>query len=331
MGEARHSLAYWAGRLVAGLAPDPSARTEGPRMGDGIPTRLNPAQVPRFADGQGLELAARQAVDGLFAGRHRSPRLGSSLDFADHRPYQDGDELRAIDWKAYARSDRLLVRRWHDDRQLPIALLLDTSASMAYGAPSKGQVARRIAAILGLLAFTQGDRVQVLLTAKAERIVPTEAVHLCAVLTSVPDAGSAAAPQLLALAAEQLRQRHLVVLMSDLLDSPETFATAAAGLTARGHELACLQVLDPSELALPAQWGASRFTDPEGGLPAIDGDAGELATAYAAAIGQHQEQLHATCSGLHADHALIQTDTELVEALGQWLARRAQSRRGVGR
>lgn len=319
------------GRLVGGPRPGSSTDSSASLMGEGVPRRMSSVEVPRFANGQGLELAARQAVDGLYAGRHRSPRLGSSLDFADHRPYQDGDELRAIDWKAYARTDRLLVRRWHDDRQLPVALLLDTSASMAYGAPAKGEVARLAAAILGLLTLDQGDRLRLFITGKSERSEPTDAVHLCTVLSGAIDSGSATVPQIMTVAGERLAQRHLVIVLSDLLDNPAAFTAAAASLSARGHELACLQILDRSELALPATWGPSRFTDPEGDLSAIDGDASDLAASYAAAFSAHQEQLAAACAGLRADHLLLPTDSNPTELLGGWLARRALTRRGAGR
>ncbi len=300
-------------------------------MGDGVPQRLNRSQIPQLARGQGLELAARQAVDGLYAGRHRSPRVGSSLDFADHRPYQDGDELRSIDWKAYARTDRLMVRRWHDDRQLPIALLLDTSGSMAYGAPAKGEIARMTAAILGLLAFDQGDKVRVFLSGKVARVEPTMPEQLCEALCSVADVGDAAAAHLLDLATERLAQRHVVILLSDLLDDPATLITAAAALTARGHELACLQILDRSEITLPRQWGPTRFTDPEGRTSALEGDANDLADAYGDALAAHQERLANACAGLHADHRLLPTDENLSDTLGAWLAGRMLSRRGAGR
>lgn len=286
-------------------------------------TTLKPAAVPRFDRGAGLELAARRAVDGLYAGRHRSPRIGSSLDFADHRAYQDGDDLGDIDWKAYARTDRLLVRRWHDDRQLPLALLVDTSASMGYGEPAKGDIARLAAAVLGLLAFDQGDRVRLLLAGRQEPMVPTEAVPLCAALGATADAGTAAAPALLLRAAATLPQRHLAILLGDLLDEPEELLAAAGALYARGHELAVIQILDRSELELPANWGPTRFTDPEGGPLAVEGDAAELAATYAEAFATHQERLASGFAGLGADHLVLATDAVVPDVLGAWLARRS--------
>lgn len=296
-----------------------------------MPQRIASADVPRFARGQGLELAARQAVDGLYAGRHRSPRFGSSMDFADHRPYQDGDELRAIDWKVYARSDRLLVRRWHDDRQLPVALLLDTSASMAYGAPAKGDIARLTAAILGLLALDQKDKLRLFLAAKTERYEPRDAVHLCATLGLVSDAGSGAAAQVLGTATQRLQQRHLLVVFSDFLDDLTALSLSLSELIAKGHEVACVQILDRTELSLPVAWGPSRFTDPEQTHPTIDGNANDLSEAYADALRDHQRLLMALCAEAGADHLIIPTDGNIVEILGSWLARRTALRIGGGR
>ncbi len=298
-------------------------------MGRGIPTKLAPSAVPQYDRGAGLALAARRVLDGLHAGQHRSPMVGSSLDFADHRAYQDGDELRSIDWKAYARTDRLLVRRWHDDRQLPIALLIDTSASMAYGAPPKSDQARLAAAVLGLLAFSQGDRLRLLLGGRPGHILPNEPNHLCAALGTVADAGSsslAGPATLLATALSTLTQRHLLLVFSDLLDPPVELVAQAAALRGRGHELAMIQVLDPTEMALPPTWGSSRFIDPEPSSEAaiVDGDAADLAAVYATAFAAHQNELARGCAAAGADLLLLATDADLTTTLGEWLARRGQ-------
>ncbi len=284
---------------------------------------LRLATVPRFPRGM-LELAARAGVDGLYAGRHRSRRLGSSLDFADHRAYQEGDNPADIDWKAYARTDRLLVRRWHDDRQLPLALLVDSSASMDYGTPAKGAHARLAAAIVGLLAFDQGDRVRLLLSGAARHFHPLRATELCAALGDTADGGQAAGADLLRRATTELTERHLLILIGDLLDEPEELLTTAAAAVARGHELAVLQVLDASELALPAAWGATRLTDPEARHAAVDGDAGDLAERYAEAFAAHQEGVVGGLSRLGAEHTLLRTDAPAVDGVGAWLARRSR-------
>lgn len=295
-------------------------------MGDGVPHKITTAQVPQFDRAAGLALAARGVLDGLYAGQHRSLRVGSSLNFADHRPYQDGDELRSIDWKAFARTDRLVVRQWHDDRQLPVCLMLDTSASMAYGAPPKGQTARLAAAVLGLLALSQGDRLRLYLGGRPGHILLSDQQHVCAALVSVADSGtsvSAGAQSLLALAERTLSQRHLIVIFSDFLDPPAEWLSQAAAVRGRGHELACIQVLDPSELALPINWGASRFTDPENSsATTVDGEAADLAEGYAQAFAQHQAELAQGCGSVGADMALLRTDAHVTSCLGEWLARR---------
>ena len=318
--QAGRIAARWFGSSLASVADGVAL------MGDGVPQKITSAAVPQFDRAAGLSLAARGILDGLYAGQHRSLRVGSSLNFADHRAYQDGDELRSIDWKAFARTDKLLVRRWHDDRQLPICLMLDTSASMAYGAPPKGQTARLAAAVLGLLALSQGDRIRLYLGGRPGHIIPTEPNHLCAALGTVADSGtsaSAGAQFLLETAERAVTQRHLLVVLSDFLDPPAELLTHAAALRGRGHELACIQVLDASELALPTTWGASRFTDPENSSAnSVDGEAADLAEGYANAFAQHQAELASGCSSVGADMVLLRTDADVTSTLGSWLARR---------
>lgn len=287
--------------------------------------RLTPARVPRYDRATGLELAARQGVDGLHAGRHRSRRVGSSLDFADHRAYQQGDDPGDIDWRAYVRTDRLLVRRWHDDRQLPVALLLDTSASMAYGTPAKGEHARLAAAILGLLALDQGDALRLLCSA-ARDPRPARSVdpqHLCLQLSQGMDEGDQAAAALLERATAHLEQRHLLVLLGDLLEDPAPVIEAAGRAGARGHEVAVLQVLDPTELALPTDWGPSLLTDPEGRVEPVTGDAADLAAAYAEALTAHQTHLVTGLRAVGAEHRLLPTDGEAATQVAAWLAGRS--------
>lgn len=301
--------------------------------------RLVASLVPRLGKASGLELAARQGVDGIHAGRHRSRRIGSSLDFADHRAYQQGDDPRDIDWKAYARSDRLLVRRWHDDRQLPVALLVDTSASMAYrtppegdqARPTKGYHARLVAAILGLLALDQGDRVQLLLSGNIGGEVgghdrfsrPNSPDSLCAMLSALGDGGQDAATDLVRTATERLGQRHLLILISDLLDDPGELIEIAGVAGARGHELAALQVLDASELELPTAWGSTRLVDPEERHASVEGDAADLAAGYAEAFATHQSRLLSGLAGVGAEHHLLPTHGEAAAQVAAWLGRRS--------
>lgn len=286
---------------------------------------LRPASVPRLARAQGLRLEARQVLDGLYAGGHRTAWHGSSLDFAEHRAYQPGDDPRAIDWKAFARTDRMLIRRWHDDRQLPVALLLDTSASLDYGVPAKRNRAALAAAILGLLASDQGDSVRVCPGANQARwsgpfAGPGSDGRICAAISEAEVQRSTPAEALDA-ANTALTRRTLVILVSDLLQSAGALIEAAARCTGRGHALAVIHILDRSEVELPAQWGRVLLTDPEEGHPAVACEAGEAKAAFDAAMAAHQLELRQGLSACRAGMVRLISDENPVAILGPWLMR----------
>lgn len=289
-------------------------------------TALTVQTIPRLSQGT-LELAARRAVEGLYAGRHRSPFTGSAVEFSDYRQYQPGDDLRAVDWKAYGRSDHLLIRRYREERDLPLVLVLDASASMDYGDPHKGDWAKVAVAALTLLALDQGDRVRLVINGKpvtAELGGPMALPKVCAALESVRwHEGRDAANSAVDLA-NVLRRRTLVVFVGDLLAPPSELAKPFGALAARGHELACLQVLERSELSLPAAWGACAVRDPEGRVPDISCDANDVKIAYDAAIQAHLTACRQTLAGCRADHHLAPTDHPVADVLGAWLHRRRQ-------
>ncbi len=286
--------------------------------------------VPRLARSGALELTARRVVEGLYAGRHRSPYLGPATEFADHRPYAPGDDLRSIDWRAYARSDHLLVRRYREERDLPLMLAIDTSASMAYGSPEKSAWAAIASAALGMLAIDQGDRVRVCAARDgaarwtAELSGSPGANALCAELSELRWSGAASAADLLAEIARRLERRSLVVLMSDLLGDPLELARQAGVLAARGHELVGLHILDRSEVELPASWGLVSLSDPESAHAPISCDAAQTKVAYDRAMAEHRERCARALAGARAEHVAVVTDQEPSEILGRWLHRRAR-------
>jgi uncharacterized protein (DUF58 family) len=231
---------------------------------------LDPFEVSRLG---GLEIVTAGLVEGFLAGLHRSPRRGFSVEFAEHRMYQPGDELRYVDWKLLGRQDRLYVKQYEEETNLRAMLVLDTSRSMAWsGAPerrlAKLEYARRLAAALGLLLLRQrdatglvafDDRVHSTLPARVSR---AHWQRLLATLAALePGHGTAAAPAL-AMVVEQLRRRGLVVFVSDLLLDQASALHALKFLRHRGHTVLVLHVLDPAELELegPAE---VRFEDPE--------------------------------------------------------------------
>ncbi len=287
--------------------------------------------IPRLARRAGLELAARRALDGLYAGMHRTNQLGSSVDFAEHRQYQPGDDLRGVDWRAYARTDRLLLRRWHDERRLPLALLVDGSTSMDYGSPPKIATAQIVTIALGLMAIDQGDEARVLNGADPAAWArsfggPGSAGRLVAAIELDERRVRYDAVAALTAAADHLHRRSLIVLVGDLLTEPAPLAAAAARAAGRGHEVAVIQVLDASELSLPAEWGRSLLVDPEGDLADVTCDAAEAKAGYDTAMAAHLAELHRRLAAARADHVLVKSGDDPGTALARWLLSRRRRR-----
>jgi uncharacterized protein (DUF58 family) len=286
------------------------------------------ADIPRLSRSRQLELAARRVVEGLYAGRHRSPYTGPATEFADHRPYMAGDDLRSVDWKAYARSDHLLIRRYREERDLPLALIVDTSASMDYGTPAKHDWAGTAAAALGLLACDQGDRVRLVAGAAGLDAVSPElggaagAAKLVAHLAELSAQGASDLPGLCTALGRRIERRTLVVLLSDGLTDATAWARPLGALTARGHDVAVIQILDRSEVALPETWRLSRFEDPEGQVPTMTCDAAAVKRTYDAAMAAHIDACRAMLAGCRADHVLAITDQDVSDVLGVWLQQR---------
>jgi len=231
---------------------------------------LDPFEVARLG---GLEVVTEGLVDGFLAGLHRSRRRGFSVEFAEHRMYQPGDELRYVDWKLLGRKDRLYVKQFEEETNLRAMVVLDTSGSMAWsGAPaerlSKFEYARRLAAALALVLLRQRDATGLVAfddTVHASLPPRVSRAHWLRILTTLagvaPGRLTAAAPALNGVV-EKLRRRGLVVFISDLLLDQAPTLHALKFLRHRGHAVLVLHILDPAELELegPAE---VRFEDPE--------------------------------------------------------------------
>lgn len=231
---------------------------------------------PREAAGLGgIELLTEGVVEGFLAGLHRSPRRGFSVEFAEHRSYQPGDELRYVDWKLLGRKDRLYVKQYEEETNLRAMLVLDVSRSMAWSGDttrtlSKLAYAQRLAAAIGLILLRQRDATGLIAFDDAVRsVLPARArsaqwhqllAHLAGV---VPGQGTAAEPALRRVV-DLLRRRGLVIFVSDLLLERDLALRALKFLRHRGHQVIVLHVMDPAELDLggPAE---ARFEDPETG------------------------------------------------------------------
>ncbi len=280
-----------------------------------------------------MELRARTFVEGHYSGQHRSPWRGASVEFADHRPYTHGDELRHIDWRLYGRSDRFFVKQFEAETNLTVTLAVDASASMGYPEDdvSKLDCACYLAAGLAYLAWRQRDAVGLtIIGGDGARDLPSRSHrgHLQQLFDGLEDIEPARqlspAEGLRALGG-RLQRRGLVVLLSDLLDDPEALLRALGQLRSRGHDVIVLQVLDRSELDLGLR-GPAIVEDMETG-ERLSTDADELRDEYRQAIRAHVERMHDGCVGRGMDHEMLVTDRPLGQALTAYLARR-QSRTG---
>ncbi|HZO19957.1 MAG TPA: DUF58 domain-containing protein [Gemmatimonadaceae bacterium] len=273
-----------------------------------------------------LELLARTVVEGFINGLHRSPNLGASMDFAEHRAYMPGDDLRRIDWRLFGRSDRYFVKEFEADTNTNLLILLDISASMGFasGAVSKLQYAKFLASCLAYFSSRQRDRVGLVTFADAiVDYVPPAAKHLNIVLQTIARAtpqgqGSLDAP--LNQVAEHARRRQIVVLISDLYDEPERIVRAVARLRNRGNDLIVLHVLDPAELDLPFD-DAANFEDMETGeaIPVVPG---LLRDQYRTLVADHTATLARLMREERIDYALFNTSQPLDHALFAYLADR---------
>jgi uncharacterized protein (DUF58 family) len=231
---------------------------------------LDPREAARLA---GLELLTEGVVEGFLTGLHRSPRRGFSVEFAEHRMYQPGDELRYVDWKLLGRKDRLYVKQYEEETNLRAMLVTDVSRSMAWTGDrervlSKLDYVQRLTAALALLLIRQRDATGLIAFDETVRaIVPARArpAHWHQLLGTLgaltPGMGTAAEPALRRVV-DLLRRRGLVIFISDLLLDRELALRALKFLRHRGHQVVVLHVMDPAELELggPAE---ARFEDPE--------------------------------------------------------------------
>lgn len=263
-----------------------------------------------------IEIVARWIVDGFITGLHRSPRRGFSVEFAEHRPYQFGDDLRYVDWKIAARADRWVVKQFEEETNLRATLVLDVSRSMSWsGAPgrlTKLAYAERLTAALALLLIRQRDAVGLVRFDEAVRTaIPPRARtqhwrRLVAALDD-PGAGKASrAPDALERAARMVSRRGMVVLISDLLMEVEDVVRAVRSLSAAGHNVTVLHVMDPAERDFSLS-GEALFVDPESGL-SVPASVVEVRAAYRTTVEAAIGEWRATLAAAGAGYETVLTD-----------------------
>ena len=250
---------------------------------------LDPAEVARLG---GIEIVAEGVVEGFLAGLHRSPFRGFSVEFTEHRAYQPGDELRYLDWRILARSDRLFVKQFEEETNLRSMILVDASRSMAWrGTPerlTKRAYADRLAAALALILLRQRDATGlVTFDEQVRQIVPARVKtgqwsRLVRALIDTPDGLGTAAHSALQRLTALLARRGMVVLISDLLFDRELALAALRYLRHRGHNVVVFHLMDPAEAELGGP-PEVRFRDPESALSVVVRPR-ELARAYAETV-----------------------------------------------
>jgi uncharacterized protein (DUF58 family) len=291
---------------------------------------LDPAALVRLKN---LPLAARLVVEGLFAGHHRSPHRGFSIEFAEHRQYTPGIDPRHIDWRVFGRRDKLYVKQYEEETSLRCYLLLDTSASMGYrhGAPlTKLQYACFLAASLSYLMTLQHDAVGLITydTAVRRRIPARQGPeHLRVVLRQLEAAvpgGETGTSTTFHELAESLHRRALVIVLSDLFDETQPLLSALKHFRHKKHEVLVFQTLDPAELRFPFD-DVTRIEDLETGRE-ITSDPRAFRQAYLEALGAFLLQVRQGCRAARIDHQLVSTGEPVGEYLARYLARRQRWR-----
>lgn len=283
-----------------------------------------------------LGLRARALVEGLIAGMHRSPLKGRSIEFAQHREYTPGDDTRQVDWKVYARSDKIYLKQFEDETNLQCTILLDISESMAYRGPSsplsKLEYAQLITASFGYLVLSQQDAIG-LATFKRDietwlmpSASPTrwdDMLHALESTEGPPSHERSDIAQALTLLAARLKRRGLVVLVSDLLNDAEKTLAALKLLKFQRHDVLIVHVLDRTEVDFKFD-RATRFIGLEG-YPSIAADPRFVGGAYRKAMQQFIDTLRSGCEQMGMDYHLLVTDESLATALSHLLARRGRT------
>lgn len=287
---------------------------------------------PRVLDKLGrLELKARQAVEGFMAGLHRSPHRGASVEFAEHREYVPGDDLRHLDWRIYGRSDRFYVKRYEEETNLTLSLLLDVSESMAYQGGdrvSKFRYGAMVAATLAYMVLRHRDAAALALTDETlEHWVPpaTRPSHLLAITEAIERAQlgrKTDAGLVLREMAAKLPPRSIVAVVSDLFADPDRILAGLRALKTKRQDVIVFHVLDPDELEFPFD-RMTRFDGLEGFDPLV-ADPKALRRAYLEVFDAHREKLRKGCLANGVDYQLLRTDTTLDVALTSYLSLRAK-------
>ena len=288
---------------------------------------IDPQVLSRLA---AVPLCARRPMQGSVSGRHTSPHRGASVEFAEYRKYVPGDDLRRLDWRAHGRTDRFYVKEFQADTNLRCCIVLDTSGSMGFGSGgvTKIDYAKRIAGAISYLAAQQGDAVG--LACVAERMVtdipprrnPAHLSVLFDLLERAKPEGDTQLVPLLHQLAETIRQRALIVVISDFFADPAQVRECFEHLRFRKHDVAAFHLLDPLELGFTFQ-RPMRFIDLEGG-PAIFAEPNDIADRYHRALQRYLETLRKAVVETAVDYHRVHIDEAYEPVLMRFLVGRTR-------
>lgn len=278
-----------------------------------------------------MELVARQLMDGYVQGMHRSPHVGFALDFAQHRPYVQGDDVKRIDWRVFAKADRYYIKQYEVSTNLRAHVVLDASGSMAYRGKnddlSKFRYAQFVAACLSYLILHQQDSAGlVTFDNKVREFIPprNSPSHLMRILQTLdatqPQDESSIAP-LLHEVAERAVRRGMVIVISDLFDKADALTDALHHLRHRRHEVLLLQVMADDEINFPFRnW--SLFENLELAGDRLKLDPALMRSVYLQNVASHLRSIRETAGKLNINHVLLNTAEPVDAALSNYLAAR---------
>jgi len=288
---------------------------------------LDPATVSKLA---GMELKARLVVEGFIVGLHKSPYHGFSVEFAEHRQYMPGDDIRHVDWKVYGKSDRFYIKQFEEETNLRGYILLDASASMGYKSDgiSKLEYGSYLAAALSYLMLRQQDSPGLLVyDEKVRSYVPPRGTrsHINNILKELnhitPSEKTDAASSFHELA-DRIKRRGLIVVISDLFDNPQKMLTGLKHFRHKKHEVIVFQILDPYERNFDYK-AEARFRDMETGQMLLT-NPHQIRKEYIERLNDFVETFSRSCRESLIDYHLLDTSVPFDKALFGYLAKRAK-------
>jgi len=291
--------------------------------------KLNQINKNIFSKIENLSLRAKYVVDGFIIGLHKSPYHGFSAEFSDHRLYQKGDEIKHLDWKLWAKTDRYYIKQFEEETNLRCQILLDQSASMKFKSnnQSKLEYAVNLSAALSYLILKQQDAVGLSIFDSdiKKHINPkskqTHLNKLLLELTKVSGGGNTKISSILHKTAEGIKKRGLIILISDLFDDVEKIISGLKHFKHKGHEIIVFHVLDPQEINLD-YGNKTKFIDLETD-DEIESDPIHIRNEYLKQINNYINNLKVSCGKNKVDYVQIQTNQSLDLALSSYLRKRS--------